>query len=302
MIISRLISKFRKTKKVEETFECENQENSSKFTWTKSSSLILLTGFAISFDSGIVYISIQPYWHILAPRMNWFYGFVFGSFDLAQFLFLPLFAWISEKIGLKKSFLIALSFNLVGNLFYSLAMFVHIPNLSSASTDVSWDDQKIGYWQFAVVGRFLAGIGSSSLALGLIDITKRTNFLQRTWMVSIYQGACVFARSIGPCFAFPLMVLKINFQEKIDYLFNFFTIPGWITFFISFLSFSLIFLFYENPQEVNPFEGEPDEEEKGRKQTHKAEVEAKSEPAPEKLQQDAAADDDQEDTKKGKRF
>eukprot|EP01135_Chromosphaera_perkinsii_P001835 Nk52_evm14s211 gene=Nk52_evmTU14s211 len=218
------------------------------FQWTPSSYVILLLGFLIMFDYGIVFISIQAYFHELAPGLDRLYGVAFGVYDLATFLGLPFFGWLTNRIGMKNTILFALLFNIGGNVLYSCAMVVHMPSDPTATP---------GMWELIIVGRFIAGFGASCVALGVADISKRTTYGQRSGVIASYRGIGVVARSVGPMIALPLTRMNMDLTSTVDYLFNFYTIPGWITAGLSLITFFCILFVYENPVEVNPVTGKP---------------------------------------------
>jgi len=112
--------------------------------------------------------------------------------------------------------ILAVLINMLGNILYSLAYVFQNRN-------------------FILVGRLLAGLGSSSLTIGLSFITRTVilpdyNESQQRGEIADYKMFQSFARIVGPIIGFCLTT--INDPSPNDsvwsLVFNYFTIPSWI--------------------------------------------------------------------------
>jgi len=86
------------------------------------------------------------------------------------------------------------------------------------------------------------GFGSATLITGLTYITKFTTMKQRFGAVGSYRIAQTIARMIGPSIGFIFVGLPDPVKDKsvILNLFNFFTMPGWLSAVLGFVSIFLV--------------------------------------------------------------
>eukprot|EP01135_Chromosphaera_perkinsii_P004428 Nk52_evm6s281 gene=Nk52_evmTU6s281 len=206
--------------------------------------VVLGATFALALDFSIVTISIQAYWSILAPDKEDLYGFAFGIYDLAQFLFMPFLAYIADRLNIKLSFCLALAFNVIGNCIYALA---YVAGDASYDTNGAYT---VGKWEMILAGRFIAGIGSSALGLGVIYFTQVSTISERAEVMAILRGSQTIARTLGPNIALPLVAMDMNIHTTIEKVFNFYTIPGWIAAFVSLTMLILCIFAFDNPKEA----------------------------------------------------
>jgi MFS family permease len=90
-------------------------------------------------------------------------GFVFGCYDFVQVLASPIFGYLTDRYGERPVIIFAVLANTLGNALYSLSYAAETPYL-------------------ILVGRLLAGLGSSSLSTGL-------SFITRTVCPPVYSAA-----------------------------------------------------------------------------------------------------------------
>jgi MFS family permease len=124
-------------------------------------------------------LTSQSYWHVVAPGKETLYGFVFGCYDLTQFIFMPIFGYLSESIGLRWTIICALILNVVGNIIYSFALYTN--------SDPSSPNSVLGTYSMVIVGRLIAGIGSSALGLGVVYLTLTTTIAERRDSIGVYR-------------------------------------------------------------------------------------------------------------------
>jgi MFS family permease len=114
--------------------------------------------------------------------MSYLFGFVFGCYDLSQFLFTPVFAFLADHFGLRITIIISVVLNIVGNIIYSFALYTGT-NLTQADQSQS----SLGTYQMVIVGRLIAGIGSASLGLGIVYFTRTTSIAERMSAIGYYR-------------------------------------------------------------------------------------------------------------------
>ena len=92
---------------------------------------------------------------------------------------MPIFGYLSDYVGLRLTILIALIFNISGNIIYSFGLF--------AGTNIEDNTQPLGTYEMLIAGRLVAGIGSSALGLGVVYFTHTTKIADRLEAVGVYR-------------------------------------------------------------------------------------------------------------------
>ena len=207
----------------------------------QSSTVMYFVGFALAFDFTVVAMSIQSYWSITGGNPA-HYGFAFGCYDLTQFLFIPLFGKISDTCGMKFALIITLSLNILGNVMYALAFWFSNPNTGGTEGD------EYGHWEMILVGRLVAGCGSAALGLGVTFFTVTTSIRDRDEAITTYRIAQTIARSIATQAPMALTAFPTTISTPVDRVFNFYTIPGWITTVLSSVALVLVLVFFKTPE------------------------------------------------------
>ena len=141
---------------------------------------------ALAIDYTVVLVSLPNYWTNVAPSKSAWLGMVVGMYDLSQFMFAPIFGLLSDHYGIKRSFLLALVINIVGNVIYSLGIVVGGYRGIDSSMQPIW-----GTYSLLIVGRFVAGIGSAALGLSAVYFTRTTSMADRQRAMAAQQGQIV---------------------------------------------------------------------------------------------------------------
>lgn len=115
----------------------------------------------------MIIISLQSAWHIVRPQSPELYGFAFGLYDLAQFLFTPIMSALSDIVGIKPTLVIAVLLNVIGNVIYAFVMYA-----GGHHGEDSKGEEIVGTWYLIIIGRFVAGIGSSAMGLGVVCVRE----------------------------------------------------------------------------------------------------------------------------------
>ena len=178
-----------------------------------STLIINYFAFSMALDYSIVSLSIQELWTVLEGGRN-FYGFMFGSYALAQCIVSPLLGYVSDIKGLKFTLLLSVLLNSVGNVLYSLSFVAKSLNVM-------------------LVGRFVAGLGAGAVCLGLVYLTNTSLRENRGKVIAGY----IIAQSIGlfggPLIGMTLTGIKTPSVSSTDIfmrVLNSFTVPSWVTF------------------------------------------------------------------------
>ena len=170
-------------------------------------------GFTMAVDYSIVLLSIQELWYSLGGSTT-YYGFMFGSYALAQAVVSPLLGYISDLRGLKFAVMLALVVNVTGNVLYGLSVLSQSLNM-------------------VFIGRFVAGLSAGSVTLALIYLTNTTPRETRGKSVACFKLAQAVGLLGGPIigtFLVPLLTGNIekNVSITTGKVFNMYTTPAWI--------------------------------------------------------------------------
>ena len=195
---------------------------------------LLFQGAAMAVDFTMALMSIQTFYYVLGgpPRL---YGFTFGSYDLTALLVAPLLGFVSDKPkSFKPLFLLCMAINASGNLLYAFTFLGH-------------------EWYMMLIARLVAGVGAASLGLGSSYITSTTTMEQRQKQLVSYRVIQSLARFLGPFVGYIFLGLPTVSSSSSTALkvFNWYTIPGWVAFFVVACIF-LVFLWkFHDPTEEN---------------------------------------------------
>jgi MFS family permease len=206
--------------------------------------IMIFIGCALAIDYTVVMVSLPNYWANVAPTKSNMLGFVVGVYDLSQFLFAPIFGALSDVAGLKRSLLVALLINIVGNVIYSFGIVVGGYHGVDADMEPIWGTD----W-LLIVGRFTAGIGSAALGLSAIYFTRTTSAADRQLAMAAQQAPLTFARAAGPSVGTIITIFMPQHltANKTQQTFNFLTSPGWLCVGISVTAFIVTALFFKEP-------------------------------------------------------
>lgn len=207
----------------------------------ESKHIIYLCGFALAFDFTVVAMSIQSYWNLTggSPLL---YGFAFGCYDLTQFLFIPVFGKISDSVGMKAALTVTLLLNVIGNVIYALAYVAG--DYANEGEDRS--GEHIAWWMI-LAGRLIAGCGSAALALGVTFFTVTTTIADRDEAITNYRISQTIARAIATQVPMALTGFPTTIDSTALKIFNFYTMPGWLTAFMSLICLVLVLVFFKTP-------------------------------------------------------
>jgi len=209
-----------------------NPENgkSKKRSWYA----LLITGFALAIDFTMAMMSIQTFYYVLDGPER-LYGLTFGSYDLTALLFAPVLGFISDKLSIfKVLFIMCFAFNAAGNLVYAFAYLA-------------------GHWWMMLLARLLAGIGASALGLGSSYVATTTTLEQRQTRLVSYRVTQSVARMVGPFVGYIFLGLPTvsNASSTALKVFNWYTIPGWVAFFVVIIVTVMFYFMFIDPTEDN---------------------------------------------------
>lgn len=195
---------------------------------------LLLQGAAMALDFTMALMSIQTFYYVLGgpPRL---YGFTFGSYDLTALLVAPLLGFVSDKTKkFKFLFLMCMIMNASGNLIYAFTFL---------------GDE----WYMMLIARLIAGVGAASLGLGSSYITSTTTMEQRQKQLVTYRVSQSLARFLGPFVGYIFLGLPTVSSSSSTALkvFNWYTIPGWVAFFVVAFIFVFFLWKFHDPTEEN---------------------------------------------------
>ena len=171
-------------------------------------------GFTMAVDYSIVLLSVQELWSWLNGSAT-YYGFMFGSYALAQAVVSPLLGYISDLRGLKFAVMLALAVNVMGNVLYGLSV------LSQSLIMV-------------FIGRFIAGLSAGSVTLALIYLTNTTPRETRGKSVASFKLAQAVGLLGGPIIGIFLVppLAGVNIEKSVltttGKVFNMYTTPAWL--------------------------------------------------------------------------
>lgn len=111
----------------------------------------------------------------MRPQHASLYGLVFGLYDLAQFLFMPVMSALSDNVGIKPTLILAILLNIAGNIIYAFVMFA-----GGHHGEDSEGEEIVGTWYLIIIGRFVAGIGSSAMGLSMVCVCPREGMLSNS--------------------------------------------------------------------------------------------------------------------------
>ena len=207
-----------------------------KKTMSFGSSLVInYFAFSLALDYSIVTPTIQQLWTTLGGGPS-FYGFMYGSYALAQCVMSPLLGYISDIKGLKFSLLLSVFLNSIGNVLYGLSFVTKSLNVM-------------------LLGRFVAGLGAGAICLGLVYLTNISLREHRGKVVAGYFIAQSIGFLGGPLIGMTLTVINtppLNSTALPSRVVNLFTVPSWVTF-INGLTFLLpcICIGFKNPMSAH---------------------------------------------------
>ncbi|KAL9952460.1 hypothetical protein ACROYT_G039721 [Oculina patagonica] len=168
-------------------------------------------GFTMAVDYSIVLLSVQELWDSLGGSAA-YYGFMFGSYALAQAIVSPLLGYISDLRGLKFAVMLSLIVNITGNVLYGLSVLSQSLNM-------------------AFIGRFVAGLSAGSVTLALIYLTNTTPRETRGKSVASFKLAQAVGLLGGPIigmFLVPPLAGNIHQNVTSAKVFNMYTTPAWL--------------------------------------------------------------------------
>lgn len=188
-------------------------------------------GFTMALDYSVVLLSVKLLWKSLGGGAT-LYGFMFGSYALAQAVVSPLLGYISDLRGLKFVVMLSLIINVTGNVLYGLSVLAQSLHM-------------------VFVGRFVAGLGAGSVTLSLIYLTNTTPRETRGKSVASFKLAQAIGLLGGPLIEMFLVPLLAGHEETTtttSKIFNLYTTPAWLaTANVVLIMLPLTKFFFKNP-------------------------------------------------------
>ena len=190
---------------------------------------LMLIGFVAAFDFVATLMSIQPFYYILNGKAA-LYGFVVGSYDLAQFCAAPLFAYLSTVLGFKWTSILGMSLTVLGNVLYSLLLVIEDGGAQNGHLGLGW--------KAMILARLIMGTGSAILIVGTSYFATHTSLKGRKLALGGYRMSQTVARMAGPLVGFCFISMDDPCAPNADehcsdanittQLFNFYTMPSWL--------------------------------------------------------------------------
>ncbi|KAF2077643.1 hypothetical protein CYY_001030 [Polysphondylium violaceum] len=200
---------------------------------------VMAIGFIANVEYGIVMPSIWNYLQSVGGT-NHDLGMALAGFSLAQVCFLPLIGLWADKRTMRESFCASLVIGIIGNIMY--AMSVHPLMI--------------------IAGRFIAGVGSSNMALTNSYIASVSTKEQRTKYMAKVNGINAFGLVAGPAFNLAINLLNKSFWiGSVHFIFDPLRSPGWLLA-ILLLCCLLSFVLFKEPKEYNKQLEEEEQKEK----------------------------------------
>ncbi|KAK4537673.1 hypothetical protein CDCA_CDCA13G3698 [Cyanidium caldarium] len=190
---------------------------------------IYVAGAALVFDFTATLMSIQALFYLLQAPSR-LYGLTFAAYDITQFLFSPAYGLWADAYGLRLPQLTGILVNQLGNILYAFTV------LSKE-------------WYVILIARFISGAGAAVLFTGLFYLTGTTSFEQRFALLSRYRLIQSLARFIGPflAFAFLGMPLPTPQSSAAVRVFNFYTMPAWLTVLVTLTALVVVAWWFRDP-------------------------------------------------------
>ncbi|KAN0032365.1 hypothetical protein ACTFIV_006258 [Dictyostelium citrinum] len=167
---------------------------------------VMVIGFVANVEYGIVMPSLLNYLESINGNSNSL-GWALAVFSIAQVCFLPIVGIWADKRTMKESFIACLIVGVIGNIVYAMAIDPYM----------------------VIAGRFIAGIGSSNMALTNSYIAAVSTKEQRTKFMGIINGINAFGLVAGPAFNLGIGEVNFNFWiGKLHFIFDPLRTPGWL--------------------------------------------------------------------------
>ncbi|KAM9990098.1 hypothetical protein ACTFIY_006140 [Dictyostelium cf. discoideum] len=167
---------------------------------------VMIIGFVANVEYGIVMPSLLKYLESINGNSNSL-GWALAVFSIAQVCFLPIVGIWADKRTMKESFVASLIVGVIGNIVYAMAIDPYM----------------------VIAGRFIAGIGSSNMALTNSYIAAVSTKEQRTKFMGIINGINAFGLVAGPAFNLGIGEVNFNFWiGKVHFIFDPLRTPGWL--------------------------------------------------------------------------
>ncbi|KAK5582289.1 hypothetical protein RB653_003872 [Dictyostelium firmibasis] len=188
---------------------------------------VMVIGFVANVEYGIVMPSLLNYLESMNGGSNAL-GWALAVFSIAQVCFLPIVGLWADKRTMKESFIACLIVGIIGNIVYAMAIDPYM----------------------VIAGRFIAGIGSSNMALTNSYIAAVSTKEQRTKFMGIINGINAFGLVAGPAFNLGIGEVNFNFWiGKVHFIFDPLRTPGWLLALFLFLIL-LSFIGFKEPTPI----------------------------------------------------
>ncbi|EGC35664.1 hypothetical protein DICPUDRAFT_78651 [Dictyostelium purpureum] len=211
--------------KENETTKLINSGEDASFNQIHKISLIIVMaiGFIANVEYGIVMPSLLAYVESVGGNNNDL-GWALAMFSLAQVIFLPLVGIWADKRTMKEALIGCLVIGITGNVVYAMSV------------------KPI----MIIIGRFIAGIGSSNMAITTSYIAAVSTKEQRTKYNGIINGINAIGLVAGPAFNLGINAINTGFWiGKVHFIFDPLRSPGWFLAILLFLTLVSFILFKE---------------------------------------------------------
>ncbi|KAM9963726.1 hypothetical protein ACTFIW_006977 [Dictyostelium discoideum] len=200
-----IINKEEQVSTKDEKVEISNEKTENRVHML-SLTTVMIIGFVANVEYGIVMPSLLKYLESINGNSNSL-GWALAVFSIAQVCFLPIVGIWADKRTMKESFIASLIVGVIGNIVYAMAIDPYM----------------------VIAGRFIAGIGSSNMALTNSYIAAVSTKEQRTKFMGIINGINAFGLVAGPAFNLGIGEVNFNFWiGKVHFIFDPLRTPGWL--------------------------------------------------------------------------
>ncbi|KAN0050320.1 hypothetical protein ACTA71_003439 [Dictyostelium dimigraforme] len=207
--------------------EIKKEEKTENRVHMLSLTTVMVIGFVANVEYGIVMPSLLKYLESINGNSNSL-GWALAVFSIAQVCFLPIVGIWADKRTMKESFIASLIVGVIGNIVYAMAIDPYM----------------------VIAGRFIAGIGSSNMALTNSYIAAVSTKEQRTKFMGIINGINAFGLVAGPAFNLGIGEVNFNFWiGKLHFIFDPLRTPGWLLALFLFLIL-LSFIGFKEPTPI----------------------------------------------------
>jgi ceroid-lipofuscinosis MFS transporter 7 len=183
---------------------------------------VAMVGFLGPLEYSVVMPSLWFYLKEFGNTNQLVYSIILSSFSFAHMISSPLVGWLADRRPMKELFAVGLLVSAVGHIIYAMA----------------WDEWGV------LLGRFIAGLGTSNFTLISVYVARITTVDDRTKVTARLNIFTEMGLLLGPAFA--ILFEQIDVQLG-PFDINKYTAPGYMMLILCLLLMVYLLIFFENP-------------------------------------------------------